>query len=430
MEKGEIEFDGMTFTPQLSEIARLMNTKTNLMINGPAGTGKSSLIRAFRENTDKNTEVLAPTGIAARNIDGRTVHSCLRLPPRLITPEDAASRKWNVNLKDIDVFVIDECPSLRSDVFETLDVRLKRCRRSSKPFGGAQIIALGDCFQLPPVVKDKMTYDKLTEYYGGVYFFNTQAFKNGNFKMFELEKIFRQNDPEFLSMLNNLRIYKIDSNIVKMINSRYIGNFDIKNLDGILIASTNSIADNVNRYKLSELPGEEHTYEATINGIFAISDYPTEITLTLKEGAQVMMIRNDPEKRWSNGTLGIAKSIKEDYIEVKIGDEVYTVKRETFNNYSWEFNGETKKMEQKIIGTFIQFPCKLAWAITIHKSQGMTFDKVTIDLGYGTFAPGQLYVALSRCRTLEGITLLSQVKESDVIPDDQMMEFYNTYLKK
>ena len=433
-------------TPEFSRILSAANTtNSNLFIPGRAGTGKSTLLRYLTGHTDKKLVVLAPTGVAALNVEGQTIHSFFRLPAQLLQRKDI---HYNARLEKImralDMVIIDEISMVRADIIEAIDTSLRLYRNPHKPFGGVQMLFIGDLFQLPPVVKtDERVY--FNEIYGGAYFFDAPVYREGSaFTCIELSRIFRQHDPEFLNLLYQIRIGQTTDADLRLLNSRHIAVAGQAPGEAVVLSSTNAIAKRINTQGLDALPGKSFTYQATLTGRLKErydeiirrggspeqleksldTRFPADISLTLKEDARVMMIRNDAEnERWVNGTLGVVQQVAEDRIVVKIGKESHTVTPETWEDIEYEYNEKDKSIARNVRGTFLQFPIRLAWAITIHKAQGKTLDRVLIDFGHGAFAPGQVYVAISRCRTLQGIYLQSPVRQRDIFVDQRIVEF-------
>lgn len=401
------------------------NTTNCIYVTGRAGTGKSTLLNYFRQNTKKNVIVLAPTGIAAINVDGSTIHSFFHFPLKLLKKEDVSrdfSRQELFN--KIDTIIIDEISMVRADILDCIDQSLKLNRKNNVPFGGVQMVFFGDLYQLPPVVVGKELTEYFDENFGGPYFFNAHIFKEIRLNYFELLKIFRQKDNSFKKILNGIREDKITEIELQKLNERYNADFSFKNRKLCLIlSSTNKIANDINNEKINELPNQAFFYRASVSGKFDKNSYPTEVKLLLKSGAQIMMLKNDTQKRWVNGTLGIVDKLTEYGIWVNIGGTVYELEKATWEVVEYRYNKENKKIETIVTGAFTQYPLKLAWAITIHKSQGQTFDNVVIDLGRGAFAHGQVYVALSRCRTLNGITLRTKIYRKDIILDTKVVKF-------
>lgn len=399
------------------------NSNSHIFITGKAGTGKSTLLQYFRKQTRKNVVVLAPTGVAAVNVGGKTIHSFFKLPPRLIQKEDIRPTRNRELIKKIDTVLIDEISMVRSDLMDGVDLALRTNRsRFDLAFGGVQMIFIGDLYQLPPVVDSDMkeVFDML---YPTPYFFSSNVFKKTDLQYIELEHIHRQSDPEFISILNSFRDKKMDASKLALLNKRLIAVNSSGKDNYITLTTTNNGANFINETQLERLPGREHNYEADIFGQFDESSYPAEVCLKLKQGAQVMLIKNDPNGYWVNGTIGVVESLSNSSIRVSTKNGTYDIPREKWEKIEYRFDHEKQKIEAHVIGSFQQYPIKLAWAITIHKSQGKTFDNVIIDFERGAFAHGQAYVALSRCKTLEGIILKRPVSHSDIIFDERIYQF-------
>jgi ATP-dependent DNA helicase PIF1 len=409
-------------------------SKRSLFLTGKAGTGKSTLLHLMRSTVRKKMAVLAPTGVAALNVQGQTIHSFFGFPPRLITRQVAdqkTSRKDLLRLyKGLEVLVIDEISMVRADILDGIDVFLRRNRENYQPFGGVQVILVGDLFQLPPVVKnDPVERSFFQEHYETPYFFSANVFKDPEFSFehLELRKVYRQDSRHFLRLLEAVRLNTLDQDDLEDLNERYLPNFS--DTEGyITLCARNATADRINQRALEQLEAPAFTYNAEVSGQFDPLLYPTDPMLKLKKGAQVMFIKNDVERDFVNGTIGIVTSVQADSVTVKITDESGKNKKVDVVKSDWEIlkyrASATGVIEAEPIGSFRQYPLKLAWAITIHKSQGKTFDKVLLDLGGGAFEHGQLYVALSRCRTLEGIVLRQPIRPSDVITDDRVVDYY------
>lgn len=399
-----------------------------LFITGKAGTGKSTLLEYFKQQSAKKAVILAPTGIAALNVGGATLHSFFRLPPRAINPDEVktvAAHRRKI-YKSIDTIVIDEVSMVRADMIDVID-RFMRLNGKNKllPFGGVKMIFIGDLFQLPPVLsKNDESYLSSSDY-KTPFFFSAKVFSEVNMEFIELTKVYRQKEQDFIHLLNSIRNNQATSSDIQRINQRYQPQFESDVNDYyITLTTTNKIANEINTAQLKKLSGKLYQFEGEVKNKFEKGSLPTDLILELKEGAQVMFVKNDIEDRWVNGTLGVIKKISNNHIEVKVSDHItYNVKPITWQTVSYKFDEKTQKMETEVIGSFKQYPLRLAWGITIHKSQGKQFDKVIIDLGWGTFAHGQLYVALSRCKTLEGLILKSRVRPKDVIVDDRVIEF-------
>ena len=412
----------------------LETTDKNVFITGKAGTGKSTLLEYFRQNTQKRVVILAPTGVAAINVKGETIHSFFGFKPTTTINKVRKIGKGNprfasaIVYKETDIIIIDEISMVRADLLDLADkfLRLNGPDRK-KPFGGIQMVFIGDLYQLPPVVTSKEK-EIFKDKYETSYFFSSFAFKGLEMEYLELEKIYRQKDESFINILNAIRGNNIEDRHIQELNSRYDPMFEAKEDYHITLTSTNKAAEEINEKRLGKLTYKEFVSAALIDGNVEAKSFPTQSELKLKTGAQVMMLNNDKKKRWVNGTLAKVASISDDCITIELEDG----SEEDVNPHTWElfhFSYDTVKgrMTSEVVGTFTQFPMKLAWAVTIHKSQGLTFDRVVIDVGKGTFAHGQYYVALSRCRTLNGITLKVPAKRQHILMDWKVREFVTKY---
>lgn len=412
-------------------------TKTSLFLTGKAGTGKSTLLSLFKTTTRKKMAILAPTGVAALNVQGQTIHSFFGFPPRIITPKEAGQKTTRKDLlrlyKNLDVLIIDEISMVRADILDGIDIFLRRNRENFKPFGGVQMIFVGDLFQLPPVVKnDPMERAYFTDYYDSPYFFSAKVMQEPDFEIehLELRKVYRQDSRHFLRLLEAVRLNTADFDDLEDLNERYVPQFP-STPGYITLCARNATADRINRAELSQLETPIFSFSAEVKGQFDPALYPTEFEMTLRKGAQVMFIKNDPERAFVNGTIGIIEEIDDENIAVRVTDPNGKSTLVDVVKHDWEIlrykADSTGSIEAEAIGSFQQYPLKLAWAITIHKSQGKTFDKVLLDLGGGAFEHGQLYVALSRCRTLEGIVLRQPIKMSDIITDERIADYYGRW---
>ncbi len=419
-----IDLSDITLAPEQKKLFEEMeNTNTNLFITGKAGTGKSTLLQYFKQNTTKKVVVVAPTGVAALNVGGQTIHSLFRIKPGLIRKEDInPSYKTATLLKNLDTVVIDEISMVRADIMEGIDQSLRLARESNLPFGGAQIIMFGDLFQLPPVIDDPELEKYFSHNYGGVYFFNAPGWKQSPFITYELMQIHRQKDEVFIAILNAIRKGEINEETLLKLNSRTTK--DIPPIETLTLAPTNAVVSQINDDKLAKLDEKIYEYKAILTGDLEKSAMPTEEILRLKKGAQIMLIKNDKQKRWVNGTLGKIYSLSENEIKIIIDNKyIYSVAQETWNKIRYEYDSESRKIREEVVSSFTQYPLKLAWAITIHKSQGQTYGSVTIEMGDGAFAHGQTYVALSRCATFEGLFLKRNLRNEDVIVDPEILTF-------
>jgi len=420
-----VDLENITLShEQKAVFKKLEETNDIIYVTGKAGTGKSVLLQYFTEYTSKQVAVVAPTGVAALNIGGMTIHSFFRLPPEAINLDDIeVDYKTKEILRHLDAVVIDEVSMVRVDLMEAISIKMQLAKGNDLPFGGVQVIMFGDLYQLPPVVSDGQLHRYFNDSYGGVYFFNAPSIQKSGIKIYELNNIFRQKDPEFKAVLNSIREGKNIPSALEKVNARLENGIPE---DGVVVlAGTNSVVHSINHKKLSALPGEEKIYHAVISGSLQESSFPTEKELKLKPGAQVMMLRNDREKprRWVNGTLGIVTKLGEDSIRVNINGVEHNVLKETWKKIRYYYDHEEAKLEKETISEFTQFPVRLAWAITIHKSQGQTYQSVAVDLTHGAFTHGQTYVALSRCKSLDGLYLKSALQREDVIVDSEIVDF-------
>ena len=406
-------------------------TNKHIFLTGKAGTGKTTFLRNLQETLPKRMAVVAPTGVAAINARGVTIHSFFQLPfgPILgeFKPDQMRFSKEKINIiKSLDLLVIDEISMVRADLLDGIDTVLRRFRNRSKPFGGVQLLMIGDLQQLAPVAKDH-EWELLRPHYDTIYFFSSRALRETSFVGIELLEVFRQQDSYFISILNKVRENCLDSETLAALNKRYIPNFQPKDEDGyITLCTHNAQAQRINEGKLNALKPKEKTFKATVQGIFPEFSYPTDFELTLKEGAQVMFVKNDPsrEKLFYNGKIGTIVEITKDEIFVQCPneEEPIMVTPLTWENVKYTLNAETNAITENVEGSFTQFPLKLAWAITIHKSQGLTFEKAVIS-AEASFAHGQVYVALSRCKTLEGMVLSAPIRLDNILNDHTVRGF-------
>ena len=399
----------------------------NIFITGRAGTGKSTLLEHFVSTSTKNLAVLAPTGVAALNVKGETIHSFFRFSPS-ITVEDAekkGKKSTEEKFLQVETLVIDEVSMVRADLLDCVDVFLRNVRNTYEPFGGVQIIFFGDLYQLPPVVA-KEEQDFFQSYYKSAYFFDSYALTESAFEMefIELETVYRQKDEDFIELLNSVRDKSINGQLLHKLNSKLDKNYQPEG-NCIVLTATNKSADEINKKELQKIDQFEAVFESEVSGDFKVKDYPTDDILMLKEGAQVMFLNNDSKKRWVNGSIGKVISVTEGVgAEVELGDgkKVFAAAH-TWEVKKYEYDQQKAALVAKTIGSFTQIPVRLAWAITIHKSQGKTFDNVMIDLGWGSFAHGQTYVALSRCTSFDGVVLKTPVKMTDIRLDNRVVNF-------
>jgi hypothetical protein len=418
-------------------------TNRNIFLTGKAGTGKTTFLRNLKEVSPKRMVVVAPTGVAAINAGGVTIHSFFQMPfgPHipggLVVKQDGRETtsqagmhkmsrdKINI-IKSLDLLVIDEISMVRADLLDGIDEVLRRYKNKSKPFGGVQLLMIGDLQQLAPVIKDD-EWNILKDYYDSVFFFSSLALRQTPYISIELKHIYRQSDSKFIDLLNKIRENRIDQETLQLLNQRYIKDFAPSDEEGYITLTThNSQAQLLNETKLKNLDREPFSFTATINGDFPEYAYPTEQELVLKTGAQVMFVKNDSsrEKLYYNGKIGVITEINDDVISVKCqGDYAeIPVNRVEWQNMKYTLDEKTKEIQETVIGSFIQFPLKLAWAITIHKSQGLTFERAVIDAN-AAFAHGQVYVALSRCKTLDGLVLSSPIEQNSIKNDSAVSGF-------
>ncbi len=414
----------------------LEDTNDSVFITGKAGTGKSTLLREFTSKTEKQFVVVAPTGIAALNVNGQTIHSFFRFKPVKFDPENLKVDYRKDLFEELDTLIIDEVSMVRSDLMHGIDLALRKNRnRPAEPFGGVQMVFVGDLYQLPPVMR-RDEKDAIYEKYGGEQFFDAPVFKDYGYHFVELTQIFRQDESEvrFKKLLDDIRINKITDEDISLLNSRHRSKVNVPQT-ATFLTSLRRTAANINKKKLDELTTKEYMFEGELTGKyekFADMDeekldakLPAPYRLILKEGAQVMMLRNDSQYRWVNGSIGTITKIEGDEIYVKIGGSDFLVEPETWQEVKFEHNKKTENIESKTAAEFVQYPMQLAYAITIHKSQGKTFDNVIIDVGYGAFAHGQVYVALSRCRSLDGVVLNTTIGRKDIIINSKVAEYYS-----
>ena len=418
----------------------LKNTNDSIFITGKAGTGKSSLLKYFVKTTKKKFVILAPTGIAALNIKGQTIHSFFKFKPDFFNPNKIEPQYVRADFfEKLEMVIIDEVSMVRSDLMHGVDNALRVNRNKlNEPFGGVQMVFIGDLFQLPPVLKDA-DRGKIMTNYKGQYFFNAPVFSSFDYHFKELTRIFRQSEDEenFKELLNKVRCNDVSFDDMRLLNSKHIANAGI-HTDSTFLTAHKKVARRINYEKLNQLPGEEYEFIGTLSGKYLnwrdlneenIDDkIPAPYRLKLKRNAQIMMLKNDSAKRWVNGSIGHIDKIEKDKLVVNINGNKYNVEKESWNEVEYVLNNETKEFEEKIIAGFIQYPIQLSYAMTIHKSQGKTFEKITVDVGSGAFAPGQVYVALSRCKTFNGIRLNNQINNKDIMTDPQIIKYYNDKL--
>ncbi len=434
----------------------VQNTDVHIFLTGKAGTGKTTFLRNLAKNTYKRMVIVAPTGVAAINAGGVTIHSFFQLPFGPIVPESQQVETYqlhNINKQDVidasdknrqshkptfklnktklkimrslDLLVIDEISMVRADLLDAVDAVLRKARRSNLAFGGVQLLMIGDIQQLAPVARQN-EWELLQPYYKSVYFFDSHVLQNNPYICVELDHIYRQNDKEFINILNQVRNNRLDKVSMELLNKRYLPDFNPKDEEGYITLTThNSQADEINEHKLNSIKSKTLTFEAKIEGIFPENAYPTKEILELKVGAQVMFVKNDPspEKQYYNGKIGkIVSYDKKEGLVVQCDDDVINVTPVQWQNFEYTLNEDTNEIEEKEIGSFTQIPLKTAWAITIHKSQGLTFNKVILNAEMA-FTHGQVYVALSRCTSLDGLVLKSKIQNNVLFNDNTINSF-------
>jgi lambda repressor-like predicted transcriptional regulator len=422
-------------------------TNSNIFLTGKAGTGKTTFLKYMKEISAKNLAVVAPTGVAAINAGGTTIHSFFQLPFTPFVPAAAPPLNNDVVnahtllgrmkltnerrqvLRQLELLIIDEISMVRADTLDAIDLVLRHFRfRNYEPFGGVQVLMIGDMYQIPPVIKNE-EWLLLSQFYKSGYFFDSRVMQQAQPVHIEFSKIYRQQDEHFVRLLNQVRNNSLDEEGKEMLSSRYQPGFSALQMhDRIILTTHNAKADEINGNRMSKLKSRSHLFDATIEGEFSEKAYPAEVQLQLKEGAQVMFIKNDTEKvrRYYNGKIGTVSKINNEQVLVRVdnNDDEIEVKKERWENIRYGLNKQSQQVEEDVIGSFTQYPLRLAWAVTIHKSQGLTFEKAVIDAGEA-FSPGQVYVALSRCTTLDGLILLSQIPVHRLANDERIVQFSN-----
>ncbi len=406
----------------------ITETDVNIFLTGRAGTGKTTFLKMLKARSPKRMVVLAPTGVAAINAGGSTIHSFFQIAPGPYEPDLKPKynlRREKVNIiRTLDLVVIDEISMVRADLLDAVDAALRHYRRSAKPFGGVQMLLIGDLQQLPPVVRDDERQALLSNY-ASPYFFSSKAMESRPYVTIELQKVYRQQNADFINLLNAIRDNNVSAAMLDLLNSRYLPEFKPKDSEHYIRLTThNATADEINHNFLNALKKKAYTYDCEVEGTFPETSYPADATLVLKKGAQVMFLRNDSGGLYYNGKIGYVTDLTETTVEVTCpgDDSPISVGQETWTNTRYELDEKTKEIREHVEGKFMQIPLRLAWAITIHKSQGLTFEHAIID-AQKAFAHGQVYVALSRCRTLDGLVLSTPISRSAIKFDNMVTSF-------
>ena len=439
-ESWEIDIDNKEFKDALSLI---QFTSQSVFLTGKAGTGKSTFLKYICAYTRKKHIILAPTGVAAINAGGSTIHSFFKMPFRPILPDDPDlsltngrifeflkyTKKHRQLIREVELVIIDEISMVRADMVDFIDRVLRVFSGNMRlPFGGKQLLFVGDIFQLEPVVTSD-TRDILSRFYKNAFFFSARVFSEISLVPIELRKVYRQSDERFVHLLDKIRSNTVSDTELKELNNRYKPMYEPVGDDfSITLATRRDQVDYINDKRLSELDEDKYFFEGEIKGDFPEGSLPTPLELELKKGAQVIFIKNDTERRWVNGTVGLISDIADEriFVVLETGEE-YEVERDVWENIRYTYNEKEKRIEEKVLGTFIQFPLRLAWAITVHKSQGLTFNRVIVDFTGGAFAGGQTYVALSRCVSLEGIVLKKEITPRDIFINPEIVKFSQSF---
>jgi energy-coupling factor transporter ATP-binding protein EcfA2 len=425
-----VNLQSISISAEYLEVQSLLEAGSRVVfVTGNAGTGKSTLIRHLRRTLDREIVVLAPTGVAALNVGGMTVHSFFRFSPKIHDPKDIQLLDDCSLYEELEVLIIDEVSMLRCDLVDAMDAFLRKARSDSSLFGGVQLLLVGDLFQLPPVVSGAEREVFGARGYTSPYFFSALCLQDARMASVELTSFYRQKDPEFVSLLNRVRVADRVSETVAELNRRCGGGVPAARGAGsgvVRLTATNAVADRINEEELGRIGSKEYTLQGELEGKFGSNRdrLPSPLELRLKIGAQVMFTKNDEQRRWVNGTMGTVREIDKEGIHVEVRGKTHVVERTFWETYDYAFDRDESRIVASPRGTYTQYPLMLAWAVTIHKSQGKTLDNVHIDLGNGAFATGQVYVALSRCRSMDGIRLARPLRPTDIRCDPMIRRFY------
>lgn len=418
-------------TPEYEDVRRLVESQRKVVfVTGNAGTGKSTLIDYLRSSLRKKLAVVAPTGVAALNARGATIHSFFHFPARILQDDDIKVGADPEIYRRLELLIIDEVSMVRADLLDAIDLSLRRNRSNPHPFGGVQLVLVGDLFQLPPVVTDEAKEILSAKAYESPYFFSSHVFKRIEMEAVELTRFFRQEDREFIELLNRVRIGDSPERVAEELNSKCSHGETDDNK--VVLTGTNYLAERINALELAKLGGKDYLYAAQSKGSFSGDGdrFPSPQELHLKVGAHVMFTRNDEQKRWVNGSLGVVRRLEEGRVFVELvggnAQGLREVTPATWKTYRYRYDRKQDALEAREAGRYTQYPLMLAWAVTIHKSQGQTLDNVLLNLGQGAFASGQLYVALSRCRSIEGIHLARRIRPADIICDPEVKRFHES----
>lgn len=429
----EDSFEPLELTDEFDYALDRFETGDHLFLTGRAGTGKSTLLRLIRGTTRRKLAVLAPTGVAALNVRGQTLHSFFGWPGKLLRPTDIRRSRKRRLFERLDAIIIDEVSMVRADTLDRVDEFLRLNRDADDvPFGGIQVVLIGDLFQLPPVVAspgERSMFEGPHAQYPSPHFFDAHVWRHAELEMIELNKVFRQKARQFVRLLDAVREGHFDRDDLEDLNTRAVSETAYGPAPAITLTSTNRLADAINQRALAAITTPPHRYVGTLSGNFDSRNLPTDLALALKPGAQVMFVRNDPDKRFVNGSIGLVAETAEDRVVIMVSEDDRVrdieVQQDRWESIRYSLDANTGQITEETTGSFQQYPLKLAWAITIHKSQGKSFQRMQLDLGRGAFEHGQTYVALSRCRTLEGIRLVRRLRHRDILVDERVGEWYN-----